>query len=547
MKRILSSSFLLLGLSFVAVFHFLSKAPQQTIAQTSCDTYPHNWPQVQNDPQHTGYTDEVLGTTIPTRTWVYRFQPDKIHTQIQPIVYCGKVFIGTIGANGQSPALYALDAYGTYSGDTKSPFLWKYDVGGPIVNSVAAADGKVFFGAGDGAVYAINVDGSLAWKKVLSPWLSFTTAPVIAENKVFIGGRDGKMYAIPLDSSDGTPIWSYDAGSPILQTAAYNSGKVFFGTFDMHMYALNTSNGSLAWKTSQPLAGLSMKEFWPVVYDGKVIVRTESHVQDVQGGIKPGYPFGWISNRDPWFLQTANGELKVNLLAQGRFTEMPELTTVQDTVMNGKDPSDFLYKNMYIFNEDTSSTVAEEPFVVPHWTIQTFDGVTAPPCVDISHGGTLIVPVLFTKSTWGRLDLTKQRITDVLFDNHDKQGNPFYDPQLYLNDKKDNDGDTQIDESDELFSNVNPAGSGNTDENLAVTCTRDMILAFHIQEGNANYTGGFYQDPNDATSRRWIPVSAGSINNEMSSNVQGPANPASVSNGFIYHNTRYELVVRKTQ
>src|SRR3989339_1774428 len=61
----------------------------QVQAQTQdCDDsvlYPHNWSQVQNNPQHTGYTDEVLGTTIPTRTWVYRFQPDKIHSQIQPI------------------------------------------------------------------------------------------------------------------------------------------------------------------------------------------------------------------------------------------------------------------------------------------------------------------------------------------------------------------------------------------------------------------------------------------------------------------------------
>ncbi|PIR43164.1 hypothetical protein COV24_04330 [candidate division WWE3 bacterium CG10_big_fil_rev_8_21_14_0_10_32_10] len=245
---------------------------------TNCDDpalYPHNWSQVQNNPQHTGYTDEVLGTTIPTRTWVYRFQPDKIHTQIQPIIYCGKVFIGTEGAHGKKPRLFAFDAYGTYSGATTAPVQWTYEVGGPIVNSVAAADGKVFFGAGDGAVYAI-----------------------------------------PVDSSDGTPVWSYDAGSPILQTAAYDNGKVFFGTFDMHMYALNTSDGSLAWKTDQPLAGLSMKEYWPVVYDGKVIVRTESHLGDSAGGIKPGFPFAWHPTGFPWLSETIGSSTKGQLLAQ---------------------------------------------------------------------------------------------------------------------------------------------------------------------------------------------------------------------------------------
>ncbi|PIR43549.1 hypothetical protein COV24_01870, partial [candidate division WWE3 bacterium CG10_big_fil_rev_8_21_14_0_10_32_10] len=95
---------------------------------------------------------------------------------------------------------------------------------------------------------------------------------------------------------------------------------------------------------------------------------------------------------------------------------------------------------------------------------------------------------------------------------------------------------------DNTFPGGSPAGMGNGDENLAVTCTKNMVIAMHIQEAHANYTGAF-----NLNTRTWIPVSPGSINTEMSSNVQGPANPASVSNGIIYHNTRYELVVRKTQ
>ena len=67
----------------------------QVQAQTStCDSYLHNWPQVGHDPQHTGYSPQPLGQNINNVAWVHPFQPDKVYPQVQPIIYCNKVFVG---------------------------------------------------------------------------------------------------------------------------------------------------------------------------------------------------------------------------------------------------------------------------------------------------------------------------------------------------------------------------------------------------------------------------------------------------------------------
>jgi hypothetical protein len=454
-----------------------------------------DWPQVQNNPQRTGYSSEILGTNFSV-VWTRPFQPEKVHPQVQAIVYDGKVFVGTEMGN-----LYALN---TQTGAQ----VWKYSVNSPILNSVAAGDGRVYLGAMDGAVYAINAyTGGLIWKSPLSWRHGFSTAPVFAENKVMLGGRDGKFYA--LGASTGDLLWQYNVGSPILQTAAWNDGTAYFGAMDLHVYAINTDNGSLVWK-SEKLIGMAFKDYWPVVYYGNVILRPMGD-QAGRGGFNPGFPFAEIwDSSDPrwdWYMQYGPA------IAAGNLVEISDAMEAQDMLMEDylNEPDSFT-RQLYILNEMNG----EEDVVIPHWTVQTMHGGTTPPCID--RDGFLVIPVTFIRSGWARVDLNSQRVVDILYDHHDNFGGPM------------NPGDY-------------PAGMGNPDENINVTCTANIILAMHIQEYNANYTGAY-----DLDIRRWTRITPGHTNRQMSTNTQGGGgNPASVANGMIYHISFHELIARSTE
>lgn len=272
MKRLLFFTFFLFVVSIVSFAY--NKSEQITLAQTTdCDSYPHNWHQVQNNPQHTGFSNEILGSNVNTASWVHAFQPEKIYPQVQAIIYCGNVYVGTEMGN-----IYAFDAV---TGEQR----WKYTVGSPILSSVAASDNNIYFGSLDGNVYALKVDttnpnGELVWKSdlPLKQRYGFSASPVIADGKVMLGREDGMFYAFDLQEDPAAPgvgkvLWSYPVNAAIYQTAAYNNGKVYFGAMDMHVYALNTNNGSSSWK-SEELPGMAFKDYWPVITKGYVFIRS---------------------------------------------------------------------------------------------------------------------------------------------------------------------------------------------------------------------------------------------------------------------------------
>ncbi|MEA2640098.1 MAG: hypothetical protein QOF51_1492 [Chloroflexota bacterium] len=119
-------------------------------------------------------------------------------------------------------------------------------------------------------------------RRQLTAGLGISTAPLLADGKVMLGGRDGAFYGV--DSAAGSILWRYDAGAPILMTAAYDDGKAFFGSMDMYIHAVNTSDGTRAWRSTQ-LPGAALKDYWPIATHGKLIVRAELRVP-VNGGIQ---------------------------------------------------------------------------------------------------------------------------------------------------------------------------------------------------------------------------------------------------------------------
>src|SRR6185295_7297970 len=97
--------------------------------------------------------------------------------------------------------------------------------------------------------------------------------PRMANDTVFIGGSVGKFRALNL--ADGKQRWAFEGVSGFVETRPLiYGGKVIFGAWDGHLYALDTKTGVLVWKWKgdRPGALLSPAACWPVASDGKVFV-----------------------------------------------------------------------------------------------------------------------------------------------------------------------------------------------------------------------------------------------------------------------------------
>lgn len=459
---------------------------------------PSDWNQVGQNPEHTSLSPETLGSSVQV-AWTHPFQPERVFPQTQAIVYFDgtnrNVYVGT-----EQGHLYALDA-------ATGAQRWVFTAGGPIISSVAASNGLVYVAAMDGSVAAVStLTGAPAWTTQLTSHVGISASPVLADNRLYVAGRDGGVSA--LDPISGAILWTVNLGSPVVMTPAADGGNLFVGTFDLHVYSLSGANGSQNWKAG-PLPGLALEKYWPVVTQGEILLFADASTYIGNLGIPPSFPFTQFGSSSDYSWLNTYGPT----IASGQATQVSDFVNAQNAVMANyaSYPSAYVTA-LHVLDESTGL----ERIHVPNFDGQQHNGAPPPPCVDSS--GLIVMPVMFVNSGWGRLSLSAQRYVDVLYDGTNYNGSPWTP------------GNT-------------PAGFGNHDENLAVSCSQNAVLGMHYQEQNANYTGMF-----SLTARRWIAFSRGWTNGQMMDNTQsGGANPATISNGMIFHISYHELVARSAQ
>ncbi len=138
------------------------------------------------------------------------------------------------------------------------------------------------------------------WQFSVPGWAM--NAPTVADGKVYVGADDRSVYA--LDAANGAPIWTFETGDIVRSPAVVSDGFVYVGSNDNMLYALNADTGDLAWQhdTGSPV------QYAPLVGDGSVFVPTISegdrkiHALDAATGdelwvASQYYPFdtGWES------------------------------------------------------------------------------------------------------------------------------------------------------------------------------------------------------------------------------------------------------------
>jgi outer membrane protein assembly factor BamB len=230
---------------------------------------------------------------------------------------------------------------------------WTFKAGGGIITSPVLADGVVYIGALDGHLYAIDQQtgkekwnfksrmpiasspavtadtlyivssaGSLValdlathqprWafateyerrfeaknlhglrspaQTIPDAWDMFTSSPAVANSKVYFGSGDGNVYAV--DAQSGSVVWKFPTKDVVHASPAVVNGTVYIGSWDSYLYALDADTGQEKWafKTGEDPTTHNQVGFQssPAVVDSTVYVGCrDAHVYAVGGSDRP--------------------------------------------------------------------------------------------------------------------------------------------------------------------------------------------------------------------------------------------------------------------
>ena len=213
----------------------------------------------------------ALNASTGALVWEYNGD-DYINTNSSPAVADDIVYIGS--GTGSTFGVYALNAF-------TGACVWRSMANDMVESAPVVADGKVFVVAfetdvsteivlGYSCVCALDsCTGTLVWKCNIAEtgtYVPVPSSPSVAYGKVFVGSANNNVYA--LDEFTGALIWKYTTGDMVDSSPAVAGGIVYITSNDGTFYALDASAGTLIWSYTQG-AHLSSS---PAVTDGVVYV-----------------------------------------------------------------------------------------------------------------------------------------------------------------------------------------------------------------------------------------------------------------------------------
>ena len=213
-----------------------------------------DWATFKGDVQRSGHVRQDVNVSRLQLEWQFRLPTAVVSS---PVVAGGQVFVG--GENGN---LYAFDLEG-------QRLQWIYPSGAAISSTPAVADGLVYFLNLDGTFHAVNVgDGNLAWsfqtlgeerfaarhymgirqsdEPIRDPWDFYLSSPLVADGRVYVGSSDSHLYA--LDAESGNLLWAYRTAGLVHASPALGADTLIIGDWHGVVHALDAETGEPRWQ-----------------------------------------------------------------------------------------------------------------------------------------------------------------------------------------------------------------------------------------------------------------------------------------------------------
>ncbi len=213
-----------------------------------------DWPMFMGDARHTGLVSATPTDIAKLKpVWRYRLAAE---VSASPVVVGNLLYIAAENGN-----LYAFDL-------TTHKQVWLYRAEGGIGSTPAVADGRLYILSRDGYLTALDAaSGKALWRFktggearfgvpggygmpkadgiVPDPWDFWLSLPLVEGGRVYFGSSDHHVYA--LDVVTGKEVWRFEADDSIHAAPALSNGRLFIATWGTKLYALDAKTGAKLW------------------------------------------------------------------------------------------------------------------------------------------------------------------------------------------------------------------------------------------------------------------------------------------------------------
>ncbi len=178
------------------------------------------------------------------------------------------IYVGTSLGNAKGN-FYAVD----FAGGVR----WVFHVGSGVDSSpTIGTDGTIYFGAYDGAVYALSREGAFKWKYQTAGPIGLSSATIDRSGQLFICSLDSNLYC--LDAS-GSLRWKSFAGRPIGGSAALGQdGSIYVHGEELIAF---DEGGVVKWSVPIDTPSMEVVSTPAVGPDGTVYVQGETRLTAV--------------------------------------------------------------------------------------------------------------------------------------------------------------------------------------------------------------------------------------------------------------------------